>query len=182
MFGALYLCQKSSVVQPAVPSNASRLSRPFIRTGLHTHLSPAKGLFFCQEKVQYCALLLQVFRSYGPGTSSNTCIVHRHAQKQHGTGNFSIASRTTRLCHETYQLIRRPQSHNLDVPIVIADCVPLPQGVKRCHKARVPVLVHRPPQGYAGPYRSLSCDSHLKCTQPRPRGISSNQFNLLALC
>ena len=40
-----------------------------------------------------------------------------------------------------HQLIWGPESNDFNISIVVADCVPLPQGIKGCNSAHIEVLI-----------------------------------------
>ena len=61
-----------------------------------------------------------------------------------------------------HQLIRGPESNYLHIAIVIADCVPLPQGIEGCNSTRVKVLIQRPPDRDSRSQRLIAMYGHLR--------------------
>ena len=60
-----------------------------------------------------------------------------------------------------HQLVRRPEGNDLNIAIVIAHGVSLPESIKGCHRAYIEVFVQRPPHGDACSGGLLAKDCHL---------------------
>lgn len=60
-----------------------------------------------------------------------------------------------------HQLVRRPEGNDLNIAIVIAHGVSLPESIKGCHCAYIEVLVQRPPHGDACSGGLIAKDCHL---------------------
>ena len=127
------------------------------RQGMGARLLLVPQPFSCLRPLQWAA--------HSPDLHSTLFQAHSatHAKVHEITACDAVATLVSKTSlASAHQLIWGPESNDLNISIIIADCVPLPQGIKGCNSAGVEVLIKRPPDGDSRSQCLVTKDGHLR--------------------